>query len=54
MTKRKGIFDVKIDNPLIPKLNQKVKEEKRDGIKIETALKTVIRQLKAGGCHLRL
>lgn len=53
VTKRKGIFDVQIDNPFIPKVTTKPKIEKRDGIKIETALNTVIRQLKAGGCRER-
>lgn len=53
MTKRKGIFDVQIENPFIPKIEQIPKEEKRDGIKIETALKTILRQLEAGGCRER-
>lgn len=53
MTKKKGIFDVQIDNPFIKKVQSKPKKVKRDGITIKKALEVVLRQLKASGSRER-
>lgn len=50
MTKRKGIFDVSINEPMI-KLDSKI--EKRNDITIKQANKVVLRQLETGGCRER-
>lgn len=50
LTKKKGIFEVKINQPLI---QVDSKEEYRKELKIEQALSIVLRQLEAGGCRER-
>lgn len=50
MSKRKGIFDVKIDNSFVPSIKR---EKKRESITIEQALNTVLRQLEVEGCRER-
>lgn len=50
MSKKKGIFDVQIDRKYTPKIKQVVK---RDGIKVDSALNTIIRQLEVSGARER-
>lgn len=50
MTKRKGIFDVSINEPIV-QLDSK--KEKRNDITIKQAIKVILRQLEAGGCRER-
>lgn len=54
MTKKKGIFDIDLSNQFIPSTNSiKKKEEKREGITIEQALNTILRQMEVEGCRDR-
>lgn len=50
MTKKKGIFDVKVDNPFMP---TKQETKKRNGLTIQQALNTVLRQMEVGGSRER-
>jgi len=50
MTKKKGIFEVNINNPFLP---TKQETKKRNDMKIETALSSVIRQMEVGGSRER-
>ena len=50
MTKKKGIFDIQIEQPLFPVRKQ---PEKRNDLQIEQALTVVLKQLEVGGCRER-
>ncbi|UTV31698.1 tyrosine-type recombinase/integrase [Bacillus altitudinis] len=52
MTKKKGIFDIQIDLPLIQVKKQQEKE-KRNDLKIEQALTVILKQLEVSGCRER-
>ncbi|QBP40735.1 hypothetical protein [Paenisporosarcina antarctica] len=48
MSKKKGIFDIQIEQPLFPVKKQ---PEKRNDLQIEQALTVVLKQLEVGGCR---
>ncbi|MFJ8088773.1 tyrosine-type recombinase/integrase [Lysinibacillus sp. NPDC095746] len=50
MTKKKGIFDIQIEQPVIQMKKQQVK---RNDIKIEQALSVILKQLEVSGCRER-
>lgn len=50
VTKKKGIFEIQHENQFIPSIKQ---NEKRNGLTVEQALKTVLRQLEVEGCRER-
>ncbi|MFJ3386358.1 hypothetical protein [Lysinibacillus sp. NPDC086135] len=50
MSKKKGIFDIQIEQPLI---QVKRHEEKRNDLQIEQALTVILKQLEVGGCRER-
>ncbi|QGG52621.1 tyrosine-type recombinase/integrase [Lysinibacillus pakistanensis] len=50
MTKKKGIFDIQIEQPLI---QVRMREEKRNDVAIEQALSVILKQLEVSGCRER-
>lgn len=50
LTKKKGIFDIKAELPLIQLMKQ---TEKRNDLKVEQALTVVLKQLEVSGCRER-
>ncbi|ARK23672.1 integrase [Sporosarcina sp. P37] len=50
MTKKKGIFDIQIEQPLI---QVSKREEKRTDMTIEQALSVILKQLEVSGCRER-
>ncbi|RHW33406.1 site-specific integrase [Lysinibacillus yapensis] len=50
MTKKKGIFDIQIEQPLI---QVRKRQEKRNEITIEQALWVILKQLEVSGCRER-
>ncbi|MDM5249641.1 site-specific integrase [Lysinibacillus sp. G4S2] len=50
MTKKKGIFDIQIEQPLI---QVKKRKEKRNDMTIEQALSVILKQLEVSGCRER-
>ena len=50
MTKKKGIFDIQIEQPLI---QVRKRQEKRNDMTIEQALSIILKQLEVSGCRER-
>ncbi len=50
LTKKKGIFDIQIEQPLI---QVRKREEKRNDMTIEQALSVILKQLEVSGCRER-
>ncbi len=50
VSKKKGIFNIQIEQPLFPVKKQPVK---RKDLQIEQALTVVLKQLEVGGCRER-
>ncbi|MGE7940487.1 hypothetical protein ACQKNB_00215 [Lysinibacillus xylanilyticus] len=50
MSKKKGIFDIQIEQPVIQMKKQQVK---RNDIEIEQALSVILKQLEVSGCRER-
>ncbi|MFJ6208151.1 hypothetical protein [Lysinibacillus sp. NPDC092081] len=49
MTKKKGIFDIQIEQPLI---QVRKREVKRNDVAIGQALSVILKQLEVSGCKI--